>query len=142
MVWSGQDCHEHIELDDTPTELEPQNPNPRGAHGGDEERDPLEEIINMFNERWFQGWEATSEDQRVKFIHLSKRIEAHPDFKTKFVENPDEQTSDLAFRKILDDVMSRQRKNEMDLYKLYAKDDSFYQAFFDTMKRIVSNPGM
>ncbi|MBL4560352.1 MAG: type I restriction endonuclease subunit R [Labilibaculum sp.] len=134
--------NEPIVLDDTPTELGPQNPNPRGAHGGDEERDPLDEIIREFNERHYQAWEGTSEDKRVKFIQLSKRIEAHPDFKTKFVENSDEQTSDLAFQKILDDVMSHQRKNEMDLYKLYAKDDSFYQAFFDTMKRIVSNPGI
>jgi len=46
----------------------------------------------------------------------------------------------LAFKKILDDVMSQQRKNELDLYRLYAKDDSFHQAFFDTMKRLIDNP--
>jgi type I restriction enzyme R subunit len=37
--------------------------------------------------------------------------------------------------------MSQQRKKELDLYKLYAKDDSFYQAFFDTMKRMIDSPG-
>jgi len=129
-----------IELDESATELEPQNPNPRGAHGDDDEKDYLEEIIRTFNERYYQDWEATPEDKRVKFIQIGKRIGEHPDFQSKFVENPDEQTSDLAFRKILDEVMSRQRKNEMDLYKLYAKDESFYQAFYDTMKRIVTNP--
>jgi len=134
--------NEPIVLDDAATELEPTNPNPRGAHGGEEEKDLLEEIINTFNEKWFQGWEATSEDQRVKFIHLGKKISAHPDFLSKFIENPDEQTSNLAFRKILDDVMAQQRKNEIDLYKLYAKDDSFNQAFFDTMKRLVMNPAV
>jgi type I restriction enzyme R subunit len=36
--------------------------------------------------------------------------------------------------------MSNQRKQELDLYRLYAKDDAFYQAFFDTMKRM-SNIG-
>lgn len=132
--------NEAIELDESATELEPQNPNPRGTHGDGVDKDPLEEIIRTFNERWFQGWDTTSEDQRVKFIHLSKRIEEHPDFQSKFVDNPDEQTSDLALKKILDEVMSRQRKNEMDLYKLYAKDEGFYQAFYDTMKRIVTNP--
>ena len=33
------------------------------------------------------------------------------------------QNSDLALRKILGDVMSDQRRKELDLYRLYAKDD-------------------
>ncbi|MCZ4319168.1 type I restriction endonuclease subunit R [Aequorivita viscosa] len=127
-----------IGLDDTETEVDPQNPNPRGAHGSDEEKDPLELIIKSFNEKWFQGWEATPEDQRVKFISLSKSIQAHPDFQTKVADNTDEQNKDLAFRRILDDVMSKQRKQELDLYRLYAKDPTFYQAFFDTMKRMAN----
>jgi len=129
-----------IGLDDSATELDPQNPNPRGAHGGDEEKDPLDEIIKTFNERWFHGWDATPEDQRIKFISLSKHIQQHPDYKSKVAENKDSQNRDLAFRKILDEVMSQQRKKELDLYRLYAKDDSFHQAFFDTMKRLIDNP--
>ena len=129
-----------IGLDDSATELDPQNPNPRGAHGGEEEKDPLDEIIKSFNERWFQGWDTTPEDQRVKFISLSKHIQAHPDYQTKVADNKDAQNRDLAFKKILDDVMGQQRKKELELYKLYAKDESFYQALFDTMKRMIDNP--
>ncbi len=129
-----------IGLDDSATELDPQNPNPRGAHGGAEEKDPLDEIIKSFNERWFHGWDATPEDQRVKFITISRHIQAHPDFKTKVADNKDAQNRDLAFKKILDDVMGQQRKKELELYKLYAKDESFYQALFDTMKRMIDNP--
>lgn len=131
-----------ISLDDSATELDPQNPNPRGAHGGDEGKDPLDEIIKSFNERWFHGWDATPEDQRVKFISISKHIQAHPDFKTKVADNKDAQNRDLAFKKILDDVMGQQRKKELELYKLFAKDESFYQALFDTMKRMIDNPGL
>ncbi|UAB80055.1 type I restriction endonuclease subunit R [Marixanthomonas sp. SCSIO 43207] len=127
-----------IELDASETEVDPQNPNPRGAHGTDEEKDPLDLIIQSFNERWFQGWEATPDDQRVKFISLTKSVQAHPDFEEKVVNNSDQQNSDLAFRKILDEVMRKQRKQELELYKLYAKDESFYRAFFDTMKRMSS----
>lgn len=129
-----------IGLDDSATELDPQNPNPRGAHGGEEEKDTLDEIIKSFNERWFHGWDATPEDQRVKFITISRHIQAHPDFKTKVAENKDAQNRDLAFKKILDEVMGQQRKKELELYKLYAKDESFYQALFDTMKRMIDNP--
>jgi type I restriction enzyme, R subunit len=126
-----------IGLDDSETELDPQNPNPRGAHGSDKEEDPLDLIINSFNERWFQGWEATPEDQRIKFVTLGKYIQAHPDYASKVADNTDAANRDLAFKKILDEVMSKQRKNELELYRLYAKDDAFYQAFFDTMKRMV-----
>lgn len=129
-----------IGLDDSSTELDPQNPNPRGAHGSDEDKDPLDEIIKSFNDRWFQGWDATPEDQRVKFISISRHIQAHPDFKTKVADNRDSQNRDLAFKRILDEVMGQQRKKELELYKLYAKDESFYQALFDTMKRMVDHP--
>lgn len=128
--------NESIGLDASETELNPQNPNPRGAHGNEEEKDPLDLIIKSFNERWFGNWEATPEEQRVKIITLSKRIQEHPDFLAKVAENKDQQNKDLAFKKILDDVMAQQRKQELDLYRLYAKDDSFYKAFFDTMKRL------
>ena len=131
-----------IGLDDSESELDPQNPNPRGPHGGEEDKDPLDEIIKAFNERWFHGWDATPEDQRVKFVTLSKHIQAHPDYQSKVADNTDNQNRDLAFKKILDEVMGQQRKKELELYKLYAKDDSFYRAFFDTMKRMIDNPGL
>lgn len=125
-----------IDLDAEESELDPQNANPRGAHGGETEQDPLELIIKSFNERWFQGWDVTPDDQRVKFVSLSRNLTAHPDFKTKVADNADVQNRDLAFMKILDDVMSKQRKNELDLYRMYAQDAAFKQAFVDTMKRM------
>lgn len=130
--------NESIGLEDEDSSLDPQNPNPRGAHGSDEDRDPLDLIINSFNERWFHGWDATPEDQRVKFVSLTKSVQEHPDFKEKVLENTDEQNRNLAFQKILDEVMSQKRKQELDLYRLYAKDDAFKIAFFDTMKRMAS----
>jgi type I restriction enzyme R subunit len=126
-----------ISLDDSETELAPQNPNARGAHG-EEEKDELENIIKGFNEKWFQGWEITPEDQRVKFISLSKSIQAHPDFDMKVAKNADDQNRELALKKILDDVMAQQRKQELELYKLYAQDSSFYQAFFNTLKQVIN----
>ena len=128
--------NESISLDETESEVDPQNPNPRGAHGGEEETDPLDEIIARFNERWFQGWDLTPEEQKIKLVNLSKFIKSHPDFKDKVLENRDEQNRNLALKKIMDETMRSQRKNELDFYKLYAKDDAFYQAIFDTMKRM------
>ena len=126
-----------IGLDTNESELDPQSASLRGAHGGDKEEDELEVIIKSFNERWFQGWEATPEDQKVKFVSLSKSIMGHPDFDLKVIQNIDVENRDIAFKKIMDEVMAKQRKTELELYRLYAKDESFYQAFYDTMKRMV-----
>jgi type I restriction enzyme, R subunit len=128
----------NIGLDASETELDPQNPNPRGAHGPEKEEDPLDLIVRSFNERWFQGWEATPEEQRVRFVNLASKMRAHPDYKNKYEDNPDTQNRDIAFRKIFDDVMNQQRKSELDLYRLIAKDDGFKIAMQDTLKRILA----
>jgi len=127
----------NIGLDATESELEPANPNPRGTHGEDLEKDPLDLIIRSFNERWFQGWEATPEEQREKFVHLAQSMRTHPDFKEKYSENEDTQNREIAFRKIFDEVMAKKRKSELDLYRLIAKDDAFKIAMQDTLKRIL-----
>lgn len=127
----------NIGLDSSETELEPQNPNPRGAHDPKPEADPLNLIIPAFNERWFQGWNATPEEQRVKFVQLAQGIRLHPDFKEKYSENKDSQNREIAFRKIFDEVMAKQRKNELELYRLVAKDDAFKLAMQETLKRIL-----
>ena len=131
-----------ISLDDSDSELDPQNPNPRGAHDAEKIKDPLDEIIKTFNERWFQGWEATPEDQRVKFLQVSTKLLEHPDIQEKYFNNPDSHTRDLALNVMLKEVLNQQRRQELELYRLTAKDESFYQAFFDTMKRMIDNPSI
>jgi type I restriction enzyme R subunit len=126
-----------IGLDAAETEVDPQNPNPRGAHGGEEDKSELDLIIKSFNERWFQGWEATPDEQRAKFIQLAHKMKEHPDFDQKYASNPDIQNRDIAFNKMFDDVMGQQRKSELDLYRLLSQDDSFKQAMQDTLKRIL-----
>jgi type I restriction enzyme R subunit len=126
-----------IGLDPSETELNPQNPNPRGAHGGEEE-DPLDLIIRSFNQRWFQGWNATPEEQRVKFVSLAHNMRKHPDFREKYEENPDSQNREIAFKKIFDEVMARQRKSELDLYRLWSKDEAFQVAMLETLKRFLA----
>jgi type I restriction enzyme R subunit len=121
-----------IVLDANNTEVKPANPNPRGAHG-ETKKDTLDIIVDTFNERWFQGWDETPEDQRVRFLSLRKHILAHPDYASKVANNTDYQNKNLAFRKILDEVMKQQRKKELELYKLYAQDESFTTAFLHAM---------
>ena len=127
-----------IKLDDQETELDPQNPNPRGTHGGDEEKDPIDEIIRVFNERWFQDWSATPDEQRVKFINITERIRSHKDFEQKYQNNPDVHTRELAFQAILRDVMSERHRDELELYKLFAKDAAFRTAWTQSLQRALA----
>jgi probable type I restriction-modification system restriction subunit len=114
-----------IELDPIEAQLEPQNPNLRGAHADDEKKDPLDEIIKNFNEKWFKGWDATPEEQRAKFIHIIEKVKAHKDFEQNYEKNTDEINKKLAITKIIDEVINNERRKELELYRLFATNDEF-----------------
>ncbi|MEA5461616.1 DEAD/DEAH box helicase family protein [Arcicella sp. LKC2W] len=125
-----------ITLDDKETMIDPQNANPRGVRDG-EEIDPLDLIIKSFNEKWFQGWNATPEEQRVKFVSIARFVREHPNFKTHYVNNHDVQNRDLALMRMISDAISQQRKSELELYKLYVNDGAFKMALEDSIRRMV-----
>lgn len=125
-----------IGLDESETEVDPQNPNPRGGHSEDE-KDQLDAIIQTFNERWFQGWSATPEEQRVKFVNIADSIKSHPDFESKYQNNPDPHNRGLAFEKMLKDIMLNRRKDELELYKLFANDPAFKASWQQSMERLI-----
>ena len=125
-----------IGLDDSETEVDPQNPNPRSAHT-EGEKDPLDEIIRTFNERWFQGWSATPEEQRLKFVNIAESIKAHPDFEGKYQNNPDPHNRGLAFEKMLKEIMLNRRKDELELYKLFANDPAFKASWQQSMEQLI-----
>ena len=127
-----------IHLTDQEAELEPQNPNPRGAHGGEKETDPLDEIIRTFNERWFQGWSATPEEQRVRMLSMRDAMRNHPDFNSKYVENADPHNQELAFEKMFKDIMLQKRKDDLEFYKLWASDSAFKSALMNSMRHMVN----
>ncbi|NMG29526.1 type I restriction endonuclease subunit R [Aromatoleum evansii] len=127
-----------IGLDASETELEPQNPNVRGAHFGDGDKDPLDEIVRAFNERHFAGWEATPEEQRVKFINIAKHVMSHADYKVQVEDNPDSQNRQLALERLIQQAISVERRRELDLYKRYASDPDFKRAFDASVSRLLS----
>jgi type I restriction enzyme R subunit len=124
-----------IDLDDAESILSPQNSNPRGVH--EKEEDPLDLIIRSFNEKWFQGWDSTPEDQRIKLVSIARLVQEHVNFKSHFIDNPDIQNRELALMKMISDVISQQRKTELEMYKRYSQDESFRKAIQDSIRRLV-----
>jgi type I restriction enzyme, R subunit len=118
-----------IELDDDESEVDPQNPNPRNPGGQEAERDPLDEIIRVFNERWFQGWEATPEEQKIKLINVAQHVLNDSSYQSQVVDNPDEQNSRLAMGRIIQGAVNKERRKDLDLYKKFAQDEDFRRDF-------------
>ncbi len=121
--------NEKIELDAADSEMEPQNPNMRGVHDGEEQRDPLDEIIAAFNERWFDGWADTQEKRRSKIIEIATSANDFEDIHEQVLANPDPQNRDIAYGKIMKKVMLKQRRQDLSLYQKYTSDESFRHAF-------------
>ncbi|MGO3693943.1 hypothetical protein, partial [Marinobacter sp.] len=90
-----------------------------------------------FNERWFQGWEATPEEQRVKFLSIMQTIQEHPDFETKYRNNQDADNRSLAFEKIFEEVMLKRRRQDMELYRLIASDSAFKSSMQQNMRNAI-----
>ena len=126
-----------IGLDESATQLDPQNANPRGAHTNSE-KDELDKIINSFNERWFSGWAETPQESREKILHIIKKVKQHKDFETKYQNNQDSHTRKIALDNIIKEVMNINRKKELDLYRLYANEDEFKVGISNSIERILS----
>ena len=104
--------------------------------GGPE--DLLDEIIKVFNQRWFAGWEATPEEQRIRFINIAQHVFRNPNYQTQVVDNQDEQNSRIALEKMIRLAVSHERKRELDLYKRYTQDPEFKRDFDSSIMRLLS----
>ena len=125
-----------IGLDESHNEVDPPNANPRGTHD-DDAKDPLDLIIAAFNERYFTGWDATPEEQRVKLINIAKHVMSDPSFTDKVVNNTDRQNRRIASNGLIEKAIRSERRRELDLYKKYASDDEFKTGIHETILRMV-----
>lgn len=130
--------NEQIGLDDSETELEAENPNVRGYHDQGEEESPLDEIIRTFNERFFGAWDATPEEQRVKLINILQHVKNAAAYETQILNNTDTQNRRIAHESLIGDAILKERKRELELYKLYRGDDDFKRSLNETLARILA----
>ncbi len=128
-----------IGLDSSETEIGPPNPNPRGAHAGDSDKDPLDLINAMFNETHFTGWNAMPEEQRVKLVSLAKKIMADPAFPEKVLNNTDEQNQRIASDEFIERAIRDERRRESDMYRKYASGAGFSQGLRAAVQRIIEH---
>ena len=121
--------NEAIALEDEDSEVDPQNPNMRGYRGDEPQQDPLDQIISAFNDRFFSGWDATPDEQRVKILSIARYVRDNPKYKEQVENNPDEQNRKIAFKELIKQAMIQRRKQDLELYRLYASDADFERTF-------------
>ncbi len=132
--------NETITLDAGESTIDPLKPTMVHAGGGEEEpKDPLDEILKEFNERWFKGWDATPDDQKMKMISVAQAVAADEDYKTLVVGNPDQQAVDALMIEIIDRIIRKKRKGDMSLYKEYQQNEGFKVDFRSVITRMLGD---
>ena len=132
--------NETIVLDAGETTVEPNKAVMVNAGNNEEEgKDPLDVILEEFNERWFKGWNATPEDQKTKFVNIAKAVANDKDYQEMVIGNPDQQAVDTAMAAIIDRAVRRMRQSDMSLYKSYQQNDGFKDGFRSVIIRMLGD---
>ena len=131
--------NEPITLDAGEATIDPLKAKMVNAGGEDETKDPLDEILKEFNNRWFNGWNATPDDQKMKLVSVAQAVAEDEDYKTLVVGNPDQQAVDALMNDIIDRIMRQKRKGDSSLYKEYQQNEGFKVDFRNVVMRMLGN---
>lgn len=131
--------NEPIILDAGEATIDPLKPTMVSAGGGEETTDPLDEILKEFNSRWFNGWDATPDDQKMKLVSVAQAVAADEDYKSLVVGNPDQQAVDALMIEIIDRIMRQKRKGDNSLYKEYHQNEGFKAGFRNVIMIMLGN---
>ncbi len=131
--------NEAITLDAGETTIDPLKPTMVNAGSEEEVKDPLDEILKEFNQRWFNGWDATPDDQKMKMISVAQAVAEDEDYKSLVVGNPDQQAVDALMVQIIDRIIRKKRKGDMSLYKEYQQNEGFKVDFRSVITRMLGD---
>lgn len=131
--------NEAITLDAGDTTIDPLKPTMVNAGSEEEVKDPLDEILKEFNQRWFNGWDATPDDQKMKMISVARAVAEDEDYKSLVVGNPDQQAVDALMVQIIDRIIRKKRKGDMSLYKEYQQNEGFKVDFRSVITRMLGD---
>lgn len=131
--------NETITLDAGEATIDPLKPTMVNAGSEEETKDPLDQILQEFNNRWFNGWDATPNDQKTKLISVAQAVADDEDYQTLVVGNPDQQAVDALMITIIDRIMRKKRKGDNSLYKEYQQNEGFKADFRSVITRMLND---
>jgi type I restriction enzyme R subunit len=128
----------HIELDSDETRLDPLAPKMVSAGGNEETPTAFDIILEHFNEKHMNGWEATPEEQRTKIVRIAGLVTGDSQYQTQVVGNPDTEAAARRFEEILNRVMAQQRAIDLSLYRQYSN-EGFRNDFRELVRTAIEN---
>ncbi|OGG94802.1 MAG: DEAD/DEAH box helicase [Candidatus Lambdaproteobacteria bacterium RIFOXYD2_FULL_50_16] len=131
----------NIELDPETSEVNPQNPNPRGVHGTGGDKSSLDEIIEAFNKKWFDLTGRTPEEIKIFITKVARSIAGNKAYSEQVADNPDQQNRQIALDKMIQKAMSQISREEQSIFRLFASDDEFKRTLNNSLKRILTQGG-
>ncbi len=126
---------ETINLNEEETIMDPNSSNPHAIHEN-EEKVTLNEIVNIFNEKWFSGTSLADSDI---LIRLSKELVANEVLMSDALQSKDRQNFDILFEKLVSEEMLRNKNNNIEIYKLFKQNEEFKMSVLNTLENIVRN---
>lgn len=126
----------HVDLNPDEAVLDPNKASMAGA-GQEDELSELDRIVQEFNNRHFQGWEATPYDQRTKLISMVMAIRENADYNNLVVGNPDPDAVETTMNSIIDQVIRDKRSSDMSLYKQYLQNKDFKHQLRHVLERML-----
>lgn len=131
--------NEHIQLDSEETRLNPLANKMVSAGETEEERTAFDIILQHFNERHMNGWDATTEEQRIKIINIAKIVTQQAQYQSTVVGNPDTEAAERMFQEILNRAMAQQRNADLSLYRQFRADETFRNDFARLVRSAIEN---
>ena len=131
--------NEHIQLDADETRLDPLAPKMVTAGGGEEDRTAFDIILEHFNERHMNGWEATPAEQRTKVVRIAQLVTQQAQYQNTVVGNPDTDAAERMFQEILNRAMAQQRNADLSLYRQFRADETFRHDFANLVRAAIEN---
>lgn len=132
---------EKITLDDNTATIDPTTRTISGPR--EEEKDPLDSIVEKFNLVNFSGWNATPDDKKSKIIHIAQKIINSKDYKDCIADNPDSLSTQKKYNEICDTIISENRKEDKNFYREYRNNEEFKESIRRTIieyaKKIAKN---
>ncbi|WP_303030591.1 type I restriction endonuclease subunit R [uncultured Duncaniella sp.] len=129
----------HVELNDEETTLDPLAPKMVTAGGDEDDRTTLDIIIQHFNERHMNGWDATPDEQRTKVLRIAQIVRSAAQFNSTVVGNPDTEAANRMFEQILNRAMAQQRNSDLSLYRQYRADETFRHDFANLVRAAIED---
>jgi type I restriction enzyme R subunit len=81
---------------------------------------------------------AFSTTDKLTCQYHADSIKAHPDFEEKYKNNQDKHNREMAFEKIFEEVMLKNRRDELDLYKLLLSGAALKAAMQQSLRQLIS----